>query len=154
MSGYAAMKSASTGSTGALSAGRLTRSRPLGACALRDSSCSASSISASTRRHRSRKRAPSAVSAMLRVLRWNRRTFRRASSRAIRLPTADADTPSARAAATKLRVSATCTKTTNPLRLSIRPLPFGFRLAFDYGLRCPQCQELYPSFSSFAGCLP
>lgn len=63
------MKSASTGSISELSSGMLTRSRPRGASAVCVSSCSAASISASTRRQRSRKRVPSAVNVMLRVLR-------------------------------------------------------------------------------------
>lgn len=63
------MKSASNGSSSVPIVGRLTRKRPRGASALCVSSCSAASISAITRRHRSRKRVPSAVSVMLRVLR-------------------------------------------------------------------------------------
>lgn len=101
------MKSARSGSTSELTSGRLTRSLPRGEPAECDSSCSAASISASTRRLRARNSAPSAVSVMLRVLRWNSRTPRRSSSRATRLPTAEAETPSARPAVTKLRVSAT-----------------------------------------------
>jgi hypothetical protein len=128
------MKSASTGSTSPLTSGRLTRRRPLGTLADCDSSCSAASISASTRRLRSSSIMPSAVSVMLRVLRWNRRTPRRSSSRATLLPMAEAETPSARPAATKLRVSATCTNTLNPLRLSMT--------APDSGQDCPQSREV------------
>ncbi len=114
------MNSPSTGSTSELTRGRLTRSRPRGAVLACDSSSCAASISARMRRLRSRNSAPSAVSVMLRVLRWNRRTPSRSSSLATLLPMADAETPSSRPAATKLRVSATCTNTTKPLRLSKR----------------------------------
>jgi hypothetical protein len=54
-----------------------------------DSSSSADSISEKMRRQRSRNRAPSAVSVMLRVLRWKRRTPSRSSIRATALPIAE-----------------------------------------------------------------
>src|ERR1700730_15415324 len=53
--------------------GRPTRSVPRGASCVCDSSSSAASISEKMRRQRSRNKAPSAVSVMLRVLRWRRR---------------------------------------------------------------------------------
>ncbi|MCY1470521.1 hypothetical protein D9M68_37420 [compost metagenome] len=134
MSGYARMKSPSTGKTSELTSGRLTRRRPRGAAVASASSSSAASISASTRRLRSRNSVPSAVSVTLRVLRWNSRTPSLSSSRATLLPTAEADTPSKRPAATKLRVSATCTNTAKPLRLSMMPP--------DCGHKVPEKKEL------------
>ena len=56
---------------------------------------------------------------MLRVLRWNRRTPSRSSSRAIALPTADEEMPSLRPATVKLRVSAASTKVLSAVNLSI-----------------------------------
>src|SRR5450830_1408047 len=56
---------------------------------------------------------------MVRVERWNRRTLSRSSRRLMALPMADADTPSCRPAAVKLRVSAACTKALSELRLSM-----------------------------------
>src|ERR1700721_325518 len=72
------------------------------------------------RRQCSRNRAPSAVSVMLRVLRWRRRTRSRSSIRATALPIADDDTPSCRPATVKLRASAARTKAFSDPRLSIR----------------------------------
>lgn len=113
------MNSASAGITSPVTCGMLTRRRPVGVALAWDSSCSVASISARMRRLRSRNSVPSAVRVMLRVLRWNRRTPRRLSSRATRLPTAEALMPNDWPAATKLRVSATRLKTTKPLRLSM-----------------------------------
>src|SRR5450830_664936 len=101
------------------SCGAPTRKRPRGLPAASDNSASAASTSLRMRRQRSRNSAPSDVSVILRVLRWNNRTRSRSSMRAMLLPTADDDTPRIRPASVKLRVSATCTNIEIPLRLSM-----------------------------------
>src|SRR5471032_1679978 len=113
------MKSPNTGKTSELTSGRLTRNRPRGISLICENSTSAASSSLRMRRLRSRNIMPSAVSVMLRVLRCNNLTRSRASSRAIFLPTAEAEIPSRRPASTKLRLSATCTKTARLLKFSM-----------------------------------
>ncbi len=113
------MKPVSVGITRPVSCGVLTRRRPLGVPDNSDSSASAASTSLRMRRQRSRNSVPSAVSVMLRVLRWNSRTASRSSMRAMPLPTAEEDTPNCVPALVKLRVSATVTNIEMPFRLSI-----------------------------------
>jgi len=118
-SGQARIKAAITGVSNMPTSGRLTRSRPLGVRLDRASSASAASTSSKIRRQRSRNSRPSSVRVMLRVLRWNRRTSSCCSSRTTALPTAEAERPSLRPAATKLPVSADCTKASNAVSLSM-----------------------------------
>ncbi len=112
------MNSVSSGSEMSPTSGRLTRSTPVGASVCWISSSRAASRSSRMRRQRTRKRSPSAVRVMLRVLRWNSRTPSACSSRDTVLPAAEAEMPSMRPVSTKLRVSATCTKVCRLPRLS------------------------------------
>src|ERR1700722_10164312 len=112
------MNAASVGIISMPTNGRPTRSVPRGASSVCDSSSSAASISEKMCRQCSRNRAPSAVSVMLRVLRWRRRTPSRSSIRDTALPTADDDTPSCRPATVKFRASAARTKAFSDPRLS------------------------------------
>lgn len=109
----------STGSISPLTSGRLTFRRPLGAAWASVSSRSAAATSVMMRRQRSRNCSPSAVRLTLRVLRFRRRAPRRSSSRAMVLLAAEGVMPRCRAAAAKLRASATRTKMLRPAKLSI-----------------------------------
>src|SRR5438445_3217262 len=128
------MNAASVGIISMPTNGRPTRSVPRGASCVCDSSSSAASISEKMRRQRSRNRAPSAVSVMLRVLRWKRRTPSRSSIRATDLPIADDDTPSCRPATVKLRVSAARTNALSDPRLSIREPPYRTPMSDMFGI--------------------
>src|ERR1700733_3136789 len=135
------MNAASVGIISMPTNGRPTRSVPRGASSVCDSSISAASISEKMRRQCSRNKAPSAVSVMLRVLRWRRRTPSRSSIAPPACPIADDDTPSCRPATVKLRASAACTKAFSDPRLSIVNLHFGHT--------SPISLELWPSFQTF-----
>ncbi|KKD57306.1 hypothetical protein VM57_08800 [Stenotrophomonas maltophilia] len=112
--GEALRNAESTGSIRPLASGRLTFRRPLGAAWASVSSRSAAATSIMMRRQRSRNCSPSAVRLTLRVLRFSRRAPRRSSSRAMVLLAAEGVMPRCRAAAAKLRASATRTKRLRP----------------------------------------
>jgi len=126
------------GITRPLTRGKLIRNLPLGCSRALLSSISAASSSDRIRRHRSRNSDPSNVRAILRVLRWNRRTPSFSSSRPILLPTPEEEIPSRFPASVKLRVSATNTNS--------EMLPSDSKGCPHCGHQRPICSDCRPVF--------
>ena len=120
----------------------LTLSVPAGCCSASAAWSTASASAVSGGPTCARRRCPPSVSVRLRVLRWNSRTPRLASSRATFLLTAAGVRPMSRAAAEKLPDWADCTNDSRWLRGCMRCI-------FNQGLKDIQPIHGYRSMSVF-----